>query len=75
VIPKSLVRGVIYNNHDPIYAAHPGRKRTFETIKLRNWWPGMRQDIDKYVQECDECNRRKQGNEYKAPWNPHIHSK
>jgi hypothetical protein len=27
----------------------------------------MRQDIDRYVQECDECNRRKQGNEYKAP--------
>jgi hypothetical protein len=66
VIPKSLARGVISYNHDPIYAAYPGRKRTFETNKLRHWVPGMRQDIDKHVQECDECNRRKQGKESKA---------
>lgn len=27
----------------------------------------MRKDIDKYVQECDECQRRKQGKEYETP--------
>jgi hypothetical protein len=67
VIPKSLAWSVISNNHDPIYAAHPGRKRTFDTIKLCHWWPGMRNDIEKYVQECDKCHRRKQGKELKAP--------
>lgn len=67
VIPRCLVRDVISTNHDPIYAAHPGRKRTFEIVRLRHWWPGMRKDVDKYVQECDECHRRKQGKEYTAP--------
>jgi transposase InsO family protein len=67
VIPKGLAREVINTNHDPIYAAHPGRKRTFEVVRLRHWWPGMRRDIDRYVQECDECNRRKQGKEFRAP--------
>jgi hypothetical protein len=27
----------------------------------------MWKDIDKYVQVCDECQRRKQGKEFKAP--------
>jgi transposase InsO family protein len=67
VIPRSLVRAVITANHDPIFAAHPGQKRTFDVISLRYWWPGMRRDIDQYVRECDACQRRKQGMEFKAP--------
>jgi transposase InsO family protein len=27
----------------------------------------MRRDVDKYVGECDECHRRKQAHEYRAP--------
>jgi hypothetical protein len=67
VVPESLVREVIAQNHDPIYASHPGQKRTFEILCLRYWWPGMRRDVDKYVGECDECQRRKQAHEYRAP--------
>jgi hypothetical protein len=37
VIPRSLVREVITANHDPIFAAHPGQKRTFDAISLRYW--------------------------------------
>jgi transposase InsO family protein len=58
---------VITANHDPIFAAHPGQKRTFDAISLRYWWPGMRRDTDRYVRECDEYQRKKQGKEFKAP--------
>ena len=27
----------------------------------------MRQDVENYVRECDECHRRKQGREYRHP--------
>ena len=58
---------MISQNHDSIYASHPGRKRTLDVICIRYWWPRMRQDVDKHVRECDECQRRKQGHEYRAP--------
>ena len=67
VVPQNLVREVVYQNHDLIFASHPGQKRTFETICLRYWWPGMRENVNEYVRHCDGCQRRKQGYEYRAP--------
>jgi len=67
VVPRKLVREVIALNHEPIFAAHPGRKRTLEILCIRYYWPGMRQDVKNYVRECDECHRRKQRREYTAP--------
>jgi len=67
VVPRKLVREVIALNHDPIFAAHPGRERTLEIWCIRYYWPGMRQDVENYVRECDECHRRKQEREYTAP--------
>ena len=46
VVPRKLVREVIALNHDPIFAAHPGRKRTLEILCIRYCWPGMRQDVE-----------------------------
>jgi len=67
VVPQSLVRKVVYQNHDLIFASHPGQKRTFESICLCYWWPGMREDVNENVKQCDGCQRRKQGYEYRAP--------
>jgi hypothetical protein len=35
VVPLTLVHKVIEENHDPVYAAHPGRKRTYELIRVK----------------------------------------
>jgi hypothetical protein len=67
VAPQSLVRDVIYQIYDLIFASHTGERRTFETICLRYWWPGMKEDVRNYVKKCDSCQRRKQGYEYRAP--------
>jgi hypothetical protein len=58
VVPKKLVKDVIALNHDPIFAAHPGRKRTLKILGMRYYWPGMRQDVENYVRECDDCHRK-----------------
>jgi hypothetical protein len=63
VVPKTLVKEVIELNHDSIYAAHAGRKRTLEILCLRYYWPKMRQDVENYVREFDNSHRRKQGRE------------
>jgi hypothetical protein len=46
VIPKTIVQDVIKENHDRIYAAHPGIRRTRYLIALKYWWPGMRKSIE-----------------------------
>ena len=66
-VPRKLDREVIALNHDPIFAAHPGRKRTLEILCIRYYWPGMGQDVEYYFRECDERHRRNQGREYTAP--------
>jgi hypothetical protein len=35
VVPQSLIQDIIAENHDPIFLAYPGSKRTFELISLR----------------------------------------
>jgi len=54
-------------NHDPVYVAHPGVKRTYDLVSLNYWWPGMRNSIKDYVKICDSCQRRKEEREFLAP--------
>jgi hypothetical protein len=49
VVPKNLIRDVIALNHDPIFAAHPGRNRTLEILCIRCYWPEIRKDVENYV--------------------------
>jgi hypothetical protein len=67
LVPKTLAKDVKALNHDSIYAAHSGRKRTLEILCIRYYWLRMRQDVENYVRECDICHRRKQSREYIAP--------
>ena len=46
VIPKTLVQDIIKDNHDQIYAAYPGVRRTHDLTALSYWWPGMRRSIE-----------------------------
>ena len=61
------MKDVISQNHNSIYASHPGRKWILDVTCIRYWWPKMRQDVERHVRQCDECQRRKQGHEYIAP--------
>jgi hypothetical protein len=54
-------------NHDPVYIAHPGVKRTYKLVALGYWWPSMRKSIADFVRKCDECQRRKEDRELIAP--------
>jgi hypothetical protein len=67
LVPRTLVNEVIKQNHDPIYAAHPGVKRTYELIALSFWWPAMRRTIEEFISGCDACQRGKGDRELTAP--------
>ena len=67
VVPASLTRKVISLNHDPVTVGHPGRNRALSILCLRFYWPGMRRDVETYIQQCHTCQRTKPRHEFKAP--------
>ena len=67
VIPRTLIQTVIKENHDPVYVAHPGTKRTYDLISLNYWWPRMRRSIEEYIRRCDSCQRQKEDHEFVVP--------
>ena len=67
VVPQSLIWEVIKENHDPVFVAHPGVKRTQDMILLRYWLPCMRKSVEEYIQKFDPCQKRKEDREFRAP--------
>ena len=67
VVPQSLIKDVIAENHNPKFVAHPGMKRTYNLISLSYWWPNMRNTAQKFVRECDPYQNRKENREPAAP--------
>lgn len=54
--------------HDANYSGHLGFKKTLDLLQRHYWWPGMRKDIQNYVQTCESCQRNKSSNH--APAGP-----
>ena len=46
-------------HHDSLMAGHPGRAKTIELTSRSYWWPKMRKEIDRYVDNCHTCKRNR----------------
>src|SRR5205807_3752777 len=49
----------IKRNHDTPANGHGGTAKTFELMQRTYYWPTMRQDIKRYVKNCDMCQQIK----------------
>jgi len=56
---KDIKEEIMKEHHDPADVGHPGQHRMQELIKRRYWWPGLKEDIKKYVQGCVKCQQNK----------------
>jgi len=56
---KDLKEEILREHHDPADIGHPGQYRMQELIKRTYWWPGLKEDVKKYVQECTKCQQNK----------------
>ncbi|KAL3526614.1 hypothetical protein ACH5RR_011270 [Cinchona calisaya] len=45
--------------HDSFIGGHSGQKRTLQKVKSLFHWPGLGQEVDAFVQQCDTCQRNK----------------
>ena len=46
-------------NHNPMDIRHSGQQMMLELIKWNYWWPGIKEDIKKYVQGCIKYQQNK----------------
>ena len=56
---KDLKEEILREHHDPADVGHPEQHRMQKLIKRTYWWPGLKEDVKKYVQGCTKCQQNK----------------
>ena len=57
-MPQSQKQAVIEGCHsDAFGGGHFGRDKTYFKVTERFYWNGIMEDIKKYCQSCDKCQR------------------
>ena len=54
---EPLTTALIQSIHDSVAVGHPGRDATTAMVAREFFWPGMSQDIRRFVRNCDVCGR------------------
>jgi len=52
---KKLKKKILQENHDLVDVGYPGQQRMMELLKQNYWWPGLKEDVKKYMQGCFKC--------------------
>ena len=56
---KDIKEEILKKHHDPADVGYPGQHRMQELIKRTYWWPGLKEDVKKYVQGYVKCQQNK----------------
>ena len=56
---------LIQVTHDSIVSGHPGRDQLISILSRRFYWPGLSQDVRRFVRNCDNCGSKKPWRERK----------
>ena len=56
---KKIREEILKENHNSIDMEHPEQQRMLELLKRNYWWPGLKEDIKKYIQGCFKCQQNK----------------
>ena len=56
VIPSSYIEKVLTLLHDN--SGHLGVRKTMEMVQQRAYWPGYGDRVERWVQECEKCQKR-----------------
>jgi hypothetical protein len=61
VVPKNieLHHKIMDEAHCSRYSIHPGTNKMYQDLKKNFWWTRMKREIERYVSDCDMCQRVK----------------
>ena len=57
VLPHPLRESVLEVAHDSILGGHLATKKTYDRVTSNFFWPGAYDDVSRYCQSCDICQR------------------
>jgi len=63
---KGLREEILREYHDPADIRHPGQNMMMKLLKRTYWWPGLKENVKKYVQGCFKCQQNKVQHQKKA---------
>jgi len=63
---KKIKEEILKENHDSVDVEHPGQHRMLELLKRTYWWPGLKENVKRYVQGCFKCQQNKVQHQKKA---------
>ena len=46
---------ILKENHDLVNVGYLGQQWMLELLKINYWWPGLKEDVKKYVQRYFRC--------------------
>ena len=52
---RNIKEWILQENYDLVDVSHPGQQRMLELVKRYYWWPGIKEDVKKYMQGCIKC--------------------
>ena len=58
VITQGQEQEIIKLAHDHPLSGHMGQDNTYYRLKEEAWWPGIQEDIKKYIRSCDIYQKR-----------------
>ena len=67
VLPESLRKKALQQNHDDVSAGHLGVEKTLCRLQNEAYWDYMRNDVRKYCYECIRCQQVKPSAPTRAP--------
>jgi hypothetical protein len=61
VVPKkeALKKKILDEAHTSRYSIHPRSTKMCHDLRQQFWWTRMKHDADRYVSECDTCQKVK----------------
>lgn len=60
---KDLWLRILQIHHESPMAGHQGQSRTLELVSRQYWWPGMKAEINCFIETCDTCQQSKGSNQ------------
>ena len=63
---KKIKEKILKENHDLADVGHPEQHKMLELIKKTYWWPGLKENVKKYIQGCFKCPQNKVQHQKKA---------
>jgi hypothetical protein len=54
---EPLRTSIIQEAHTSVVTRHPGREETYRILATTWYWPGMSQDVRRFIRNCDSCRK------------------